>query len=48
MDKDKFMDWVDQNYEELTHGYAMEDEGVFNDWCLREYNTLLSLKEDLR
>lgn len=47
MDRDKFNDWQENNWEELTNQFAIKNEDMFHNWCIDEFNTLESQKEDL-
>lgn len=47
MDKDKFINWQENNWEELTNGFALGFKELFHTYCESEWNTLQSQVEDM-
>lgn len=48
MDLDKFMDWQNTNWDELTNGFAQEKCIEFHEYCERNWKDLEAQMEDLK
>ena len=48
MDEDKFMDWQNNNWDELTNKFCDKvGREEFDKWCIEEFNNAQQLIEDL-